>query len=203
MRLKHVLLTNPRALTMTYVSSPEAIEAEQEVLDEVIKFVTERYPDRFTFDADRAIIETHTQGYKHIFHLKDFASKPLQLAVSSSGLSRYTLLPQQLLNITTCRGFLCKKISTFWWKGILLLPSLQEESRTRTQKKRIMMRRSMQRTTHRVNTTSSWLERRHSQSMCRPYTVVQCLLFTIRYARPQHLLLLCCCVVILVITSNT
>ena len=81
MQLKHTLLSDPGALTMTYVSSPEATAAEQEVLEEVIAFTTRRYPDRFVYDAVSGTVETRTPGYCHTFRLADYASQPLRLAV--------------------------------------------------------------------------------------------------------------------------
>ena len=73
MALKEALLSNSRSRPLCYVSTPESLQAEQEVLDDVIAWCCNRYPDRFTAttesngDGATVSVSTHTPGYERTF----------------------------------------------------------------------------------------------------------------------------------------
>ena len=92
MVLKEALLSNERSRPLCYVTTPESLQAEQEVLDDVITWCCDRYPDRFsivtgttngTDDVSGGAIvsvSTHTPGYERTFIVSDYRSEPLRLA---------------------------------------------------------------------------------------------------------------------------
>lgn len=93
MVLKEALLTNDRSCPMCYVTTPESLHAEQEVLDDVIAWCCDRYPDRFSVVTESKTtgavggssgaivsVSTHTPGYERTFSISDYSSEPLRLA---------------------------------------------------------------------------------------------------------------------------
>ena len=69
---------------LTYVTTPQSVAAEQEVLDEVIAFLLREYPSRFAVVAPAAggcseVVETLSEGYRRRFALADWAVQPLVL----------------------------------------------------------------------------------------------------------------------------
>ena len=79
MRQKEAMLLGPRQ-GMGYVSTPESVEAEREVLELVLAFVLREHPDRFALLEDGAVIETLTVGYRRRFALAVYEERPLLLA---------------------------------------------------------------------------------------------------------------------------
>ena len=92
MVLKEALLSNDRSRPLCYVTTPESLPAEQEVLEDVITWCCDRYPDRFsvvtsstngTDDSNGSAIvsvSTHTPGYERTFIVSEYSSEPLRLA---------------------------------------------------------------------------------------------------------------------------
>ena len=70
---------------------PKSRPAEQEVLEDVITWCCDRYPDRFSVvtsstngvdDSSGSIVSvsTHTPGYERTFIVSEYSSEPLRLA---------------------------------------------------------------------------------------------------------------------------
>ena len=80
MRLKKKLLSHDSAAAhMCYISEPSAVEAEREVLHEVLAYVATHHPDRFSIDLSTGVVQTTTPGYEHRFALSDYYEDPLRL----------------------------------------------------------------------------------------------------------------------------
>ena len=76
---RQLLIRDAPSANMCYISEPSAVEAEREVLHEVLAFVSTHHPDRFDVDLSRGIVRTTTPGYEHSFALADYTRDPLRL----------------------------------------------------------------------------------------------------------------------------
>ena len=114
MVLKEALLSDPEPRRMCYVTTPESNAAEQEVLDDVMGWVTARYPERFTLDHATGTISTHTQGYERCFTIAEFAAEPLRLAgmVSAEHAARFDAPAARCLTQTVPANSWSRKTST-------------------------------------------------------------------------------------------
>ena len=76
---KQLLSRTSESANMCYVSDPIALDAEREVLHEVLAYVAMHHSDRFDVDLKRGIVRTATPGYEHCFALSDYHQDPLRL----------------------------------------------------------------------------------------------------------------------------
>jgi hypothetical protein len=90
MSLKHALYSEHA--DKVYVTAPESVAAEQEVLELVLEWLAGRYPERFrmasadgreqtagTSGGGVAEVQTLTPGYEHTFEVAAWAARPLVL----------------------------------------------------------------------------------------------------------------------------
>ena len=56
-----------------------SVEAEREVLHEVLAYLVTHHPDRFSIDLSMGVVQTTTPGYEHRFVLSEYYKDPLRL----------------------------------------------------------------------------------------------------------------------------
>ena len=69
----------PSARSRCYVSRPQDLPAETEVLGLVLAWVERRCPSRIRIDREARTVETLTEGYRFLFFLDDWELCPLRL----------------------------------------------------------------------------------------------------------------------------
>ncbi len=65
---------------LVYCADPSSIQAQEEVLKKVLKFLLSQYSKRFQIDSTNSYVMTLTPGYKRKFCIRDYAQCPLLLA---------------------------------------------------------------------------------------------------------------------------